>query len=79
MKDPLKYFAPGGWDFHGRHLEPLGKTNSHLVVASDERLSRSYCGGAVHFQVRVVVFSDKDLKDVQHLEREKIKAAEAMR
>lgn len=44
-------------------------TNSYLVVVSNEGLSGSYCGRAVHFQVRVVIFPYKYLQDVQHLER----------
>lgn len=66
--------CPPGRDFHGKHSEPLGMTNPYLVVASDEGLSGSYCGSAVHFQVRVVILRHKHLQDVQHLET--IKMAE---
>lgn len=70
-------FCPSGWDFHGKHSEPLGMTNPYRVVVSDEGLSGSYCGSAVHFQVRVVILPHKYLKDVQHLERwETMTAAE---
>lgn len=53
----------------GKHLEPLGMTNPYLVVPSDERLSGSYRGSAVHFQVGVVILPHKHLQDVQHLEK----------
>lgn len=70
-------FGPPGWDFHGKHSEPLGMTNPYLVVASNEGLSRRYCSSAVHFQVRVVFFPYKYLQDFQHLERrQKIKREE---
>lgn len=69
--------CPPGRDIHGKHSEPLGMTNPYLVVASNEGLSGSYCGSAVHFQVRVVILRHKHLQDVQHLERgETIKTAE---
>lgn len=60
--------CPPGRDFHGKHSEPLGMTNPYLVVASNEGLSGSYCGSAVHFQVRVAILRHKHLQDVQHLE-----------
>lgn len=55
----------------GKHSEPLGMTNSHLVEASNEGLSRSYRGSAVHFKVRVVILPYKHLQDVQHLKDDK--------
>lgn len=55
-------------------------TNPYLVVASDEWLSGSYCGSAVHFQVRVVILPHEYLQDVQHLgRRETMKTAERQR
>ena len=65
----MEPFSPSGWDFHGKHSEPLGMTNPYLVVASDERLTGSYWGSAVHFQVGVVILPHKHLKDGQHLGR----------
>lgn len=77
MQGSSEAFGPSGRDFHGKHLKPLGMNNPYPVVASDEGLSGSYCGSAVHFQVRVVILHQKYLQDVQHLERrETIKTAE---
>lgn len=42
-------FGPSGQDLQGKHSGPLGMTNPHLVVASNEGLSGCYCGGAIHF------------------------------
>lgn len=39
----------------------VGESNSHLVVASDERLPGSDRRRAVHLHVGVVVFSDEHL------------------
>lgn len=75
-KDPPTRFGPWGRDCFARDTwkQPLRgregegrKSNSHLVVASDERLPGSYRGRAVHLHVGVVVFSHKHLQDVQHL------------
>ena len=74
MQGSTEALCPPGRGFHGKHSEPLGMTNPYLVVASDEGLSGSYCGSAVHFQVRVVILRHKHLQDVQHLET--IKMAE---
>lgn len=62
-------FCPPGQDFQGKHSEPLGMVNPYLVVAANERLSGGNWSSAVHFQVRVVIFSYKNLQDVQHLDR----------
>lgn len=73
-------FCPSGEDFHGKHSEPLGMSNSYLVVVSDEGLPGSDCGSAVHFQVGVVIFPYEHLQDVQHLQgREERKSSGTFR